>query len=85
MWSDVPGDSLGLLIGGLENGEICLWNADSIVKARQDAVVLKQVVHSGPIRGLDLNLCQPNLLASGSTDGEVIIIVIYYFRFIFGT
>jgi protein transport protein SEC31 len=29
--------------------------------------------HTGPVKGLEFNVSSPNLLASGSTDGDLII------------
>lgn len=64
-------DALGVIAGGLENGEIVLWNAKSVVESKADAQIVKQKRHGGAVRGLDFNPSQPNLLATGATEGEV--------------
>lgn len=64
----------GVIACGKENGEMDLWDA-SKVSTKQDekaALNLRTKNHSGPVRGLDFNSIDTHLLASGSTDGEVL-------------
>lgn len=42
-----------------------------ITHSSEEATIYKHTQHSGPVRGLDFNKLQPNLLASGATNGEV--------------
>lgn len=64
---------LGILVGGMDNGEIDIWNPKSIIDDKKDAVLMHQAAHSGPVRGLDFNTVQTNLFASGATDGEIFV------------
>ncbi|KAI5474282.1 hypothetical protein MNV49_003665 [Pseudohyphozyma bogoriensis] len=84
-WGGVSDErNTGVIAGGLENGEIWLWNPEGIILGEQgsededgeekiDAVIAKYEPHKGPVRGLDFNTHQPNLLASGATNGEIFI------------
>ncbi|UZJ54908.1 hypothetical protein CBS101457_004228 [Exobasidium rhododendri] len=64
---------MGVLAAGLENGELNLWDAQKIIDGADDALILRNNNHSGPIKGLHFNPKQPNLLASGGPNGEVFI------------
>ncbi|KAL2920129.1 protein transport protein S31 [Polyrhizophydium stewartii] len=62
----------GLIAGGKENGELDLWNPQLILDGKtQESLLLRQAAHGGPIRGLDFNPLQGNLLATGATDAEI--------------
>ncbi|EST08137.1 Steroid receptor RNA activator-protein/coat protein complex II, Sec31 [Kalmanozyma brasiliensis GHG001] len=65
----------GLLAAGLENGELGIWDAEKILadSSESDAQVIKNTTHTGPVRGLDFNPLQPNLLSSGAVAGEIFI------------
>ncbi|XP_010512768.1 PREDICTED: protein transport protein SEC31 homolog B isoform X3 [Camelina sativa] len=68
--------SLGLIAGGLVDGNIDLWNPLSLIGSSQSsesALVGHLSVHKGPVRGLDFNVNNANLLASGADDGEICI------------
>ncbi|KAF9331590.1 protein transport protein S31 [Podila minutissima] len=63
----------GMIAGGMENGELNLWDANAILSGGKDVLFSKQVNHSGPVRGLHFNPFQQNLLSSASSNGEVFI------------
>ncbi|CAH8310208.1 unnamed protein product [Eruca vesicaria subsp. sativa] len=67
--------SMGLIAGGLVDGNIDLWNPLSLIgsKSSESALVGHLSVHKGPVRGLEFNPFTPNLLASGADDGEICI------------
>ncbi|XP_048609777.1 protein transport protein SEC31 homolog B isoform X1 [Brassica napus] len=67
--------SMGLIAGGLVDGNIDLWNPLSLTgsKSSENALVGHLSVHKGPVRGLEFNAFTPNLLASGADDGEICI------------
>ncbi|KAI4323465.1 hypothetical protein L6164_023067 [Bauhinia variegata] len=69
------GFSLGLVAGGLVDGNIDIWNPLSLIRsdASESALVGHLVRHKGPVRGLEFNAIAPNLLASGAEDGEICI------------
>ncbi|KAE8591061.1 hypothetical protein XENTR_v10018300 [Xenopus tropicalis] len=66
-------DSSGIIIGGGDNGVITLYSASKILASEEEPVITKNDKHSGPVRALDLNPFQNNLLASGASDSEVFI------------
>ncbi|XVE76773.1 hypothetical protein DITRI_Ditri13aG0007600 [Diplodiscus trichospermus] len=67
--------SLGLIAGGLVDGNIDLWNPLTLIssEASEKALVGHLSKHRGPVRGLEFNATTPNLLASGADDGEICI------------
>ncbi|XP_073683835.1 protein transport protein Sec31A isoform X1 [Garra rufa] len=69
---DVKGSS-GRLIGGSENGTVSIFSPDSILAAGEDAVIGQSTKHTGPVRALDYNRYQSNLIASGANDSEIYI------------
>ncbi|EFA74877.1 WD40 repeat-containing protein [Heterostelium album PN500] len=66
------GQPNGLVVGGMENGSIGIWNPSKIL-AGEDAHVGTGQKHSGPVQALDYNIVQPNLIASGGNDSELFI------------
>ncbi|KAL8280795.1 hypothetical protein RQP46_006799 [Phenoliferia psychrophenolica] len=66
----------GVIAAGLENGEIVLWDPELMLNKKSAAVdplIARYDLHKGPVRGLDFNTHQTNLLASGATNGEIYI------------
>ncbi|XP_039643401.1 protein transport protein Sec31A isoform X1 [Perca fluviatilis] len=63
----------GRLVGGSENGTLTVYNPEVIMNSGADAVVGQSDKHTGPIRALDFNPFQSNLLASGANDSEIYI------------
>ncbi|KAF9283082.1 protein transport protein S31, partial [Mortierella antarctica] len=63
----------GMIAGGMENGELNLWDANAILNGSNDVLFSKQSNHSGPVRGLHFNPFQQNLLSSASSNGEIFI------------
>lgn len=67
--------SLGLIAGGLVDGNIDLWNPQTLIRseAGESALVGHLARHKGPVRGLEFSTISPNLLASGADEGEICI------------
>ncbi|XP_034563318.1 protein transport protein Sec31A isoform X1 [Notolabrus celidotus] len=63
----------GRLVGGSENGTVTVYNPEVIMSSGADAIVGESDKHTGPIRALDFNPFQSNLLASGANDSEIYI------------
>ncbi|KAJ3023627.1 protein transport protein S31 [Thoreauomyces humboldtii] len=73
-WGTIPGDvskPLGMLASGMENGDLDLWNPAAIIEGNPKSLLMRKSIHGGPVRGLDFNILQGNLLASGATDGQI--------------
>ncbi|KAM4624415.1 protein transport protein Sec31A isoform 2-T2 [Polymixia lowei] len=65
----------GRLVGGSENGTLTVYSPEAIIasEAEAEAVVGQSDKHTGPVRALDFNPFQSNLLASGANDSEIYI------------
>ncbi|KAI9298125.1 WD40 repeat-like protein [Neoconidiobolus thromboides FSU 785] len=75
-WSLPQSDyNLGIIAGGMENGEIDFWNPEKILagEGSEASLISRQNKHSGAVKGLEFNPFQANLLASGGGNGEVFI------------
>lgn len=70
--SDKP---LGLIAGGMESGELELWDPADILdkKSATEALILRNATHTGTLCALDFNAFQSNLLASAGSNSEVYI------------
>ncbi|XP_019620179.1 PREDICTED: protein transport protein Sec31A-like [Branchiostoma belcheri] len=62
----------GVLVGGTDTGSIHIYNPAKLIKG-EDPVFATTEKHSGPVRALDINPFQKNLLASGANDSEIFI------------
>ncbi|KAI8326303.1 WD40 repeat-like protein [Martensiomyces pterosporus] len=74
-WSGkVESHDLGVLAGGLENGDVTVWDPKKIISGEADSAVLhSSSAHTGAVGGLEFNPFQANLMASGAGNGEVFI------------
>ncbi|XP_069011475.1 protein transport protein Sec31A isoform X1 [Embiotoca jacksoni] len=63
----------GRLVGGSENGTLTVYDPEAIMSSGAEAVVGQSDKHTGPVRALDFNHFQSNLLASGANDSEIYI------------
>ncbi|XP_073128380.1 protein transport protein SEC31 homolog B isoform X2 [Henckelia pumila] len=85
-WAKGPSNSdeysLGIIAGGLVDGNIGLWNPKALIchdkskkgsLSSENALIENLSRHKGPVRGLEFNSLTPNLLASGAEEGEICI------------
>ncbi|KAI8384931.1 uncharacterized protein BYT42DRAFT_564120 [Radiomyces spectabilis] len=74
-WGQASSDKpYGIIAGGMENGELALWDPSAILDNKGDAALIStNSMHTGSLRGLDFNWQQPNILASAGSNGEVYI------------
>uniref|UniRef100_A0A674HPY2 Protein transport protein Sec31A n=1 Tax=Taeniopygia guttata TaxID=59729 RepID=A0A674HPY2_TAEGU len=63
----------GVIIGGGDNGVLTMYSVHRILASKGDPVMARTEKHSGPVRALDFNPFQSNLLASGANDSEIFI------------
>ncbi|XP_056091839.1 protein transport protein Sec31A isoform X5 [Rhinichthys klamathensis goyatoka] len=63
----------GVLIAGGENGNIILYDASKVIAGDSEVIISQSEKHSGPVRALDVNSFQPNLVASGGNESEIYI------------
>ncbi|CEP18892.1 hypothetical protein [Parasitella parasitica] len=77
VWGNVSSTTpYGIIAGGLENGELSLWDPSKILDGKssdEETKILSNPIHTGQIRGLDFNKFQHNLLASAGSNSEVYI------------
>ncbi|XP_066488663.1 protein transport protein Sec31A isoform X2 [Tiliqua scincoides] len=67
------GNLSGVLIAGGENGNIILYDPAKIIAGDSEVVIAQKDKHTGPVRALDVNLFQTNLVASGANESEIYI------------
>ncbi|XP_069045011.1 protein transport protein Sec31A isoform X1 [Lepisosteus oculatus] len=65
--------SSGRLVGGGENGVVTVYSPEEILASGKEAIIGQCEKHTGPVRALDFNPFQSNLLASGANDSEIYI------------
>uniref|UniRef100_A0A8C2HRY5 Protein transport protein Sec31A n=1 Tax=Cyprinus carpio TaxID=7962 RepID=A0A8C2HRY5_CYPCA len=63
----------GVLIAGGENGDIILYDASKIIAGDSEVIIAQSEKHTGPVRALDVNSFQTNLVASGGNESEIYI------------
>ncbi|XP_031754898.1 protein transport protein Sec31A isoform X6 [Xenopus tropicalis] len=67
------GSASGVLIAGGENGNVILYDPAKIIEGDREVVIAQQDKHTGPVRALDVNSFQTNLVASGANESEIYI------------
>ncbi|XP_014805481.1 PREDICTED: protein transport protein Sec31A isoform X3 [Calidris pugnax] len=63
----------GVLIAGGENGNVILYDPAKIIAGDADVIIAQKDKHTGPVRALDVNMFQTNLVASGANESEIYI------------
>ncbi|KAM6120439.1 protein transport protein Sec31A isoform 5-T5 [Pterocles gutturalis] len=63
----------GVLIAGGENGNVILYDPAKIIAGYAEVVIAQKDKHTGPVRALDVNMFQTNLVASGANESEIYI------------
>ncbi|XP_068609478.1 protein transport protein Sec31A [Brachionichthys hirsutus] len=70
---DGSGRPSGILIAGGENGDVILYDPAKIMAGESDVILAESKKHTGPVRALDVNPFQTNLVASGGNESEIYI------------
>ncbi|NWR37996.1 SC31A protein, partial [Tachuris rubrigastra] len=63
----------GVLIAGGENGNVILYDPAKIIDRDTEVIIAQKDKHTGPVRALDVNMFQSNLVASGANESEIYI------------
>ncbi|NXI90757.1 SC31B protein, partial [Psophia crepitans] len=63
----------GVIVGGGDDGVLTMYSVHHILASKSEPVIGQTEKHSGPVRALDFNPFQSNLLASGANDSEIFI------------
>ncbi|KAK9471062.1 uncharacterized protein V1510DRAFT_219806 [Dipodascopsis tothii] len=62
---------MGIIAGAQENGALSLWDPQAILDGfSSDTPMFRSTKHTGPIKSIDFNPKQANLLASAGSKGE---------------
>ncbi len=65
---------LGLVAGGMTDGTVHVWNPQAILNKQANSLVATIKKHSGgAIKALSFSTLSPNMLATGGSDGQVLI------------
>ncbi|XP_006037589.1 protein transport protein Sec31A isoform X7 [Alligator sinensis] len=67
------GSLSGVLIAGGENGNVILYEPAKIIAGDSEVIIAQKDKHTGPVRALDVNIFQTNLVASGANESEIYI------------
>uniref|UniRef100_A0A3Q2DE43 Protein transport protein Sec31A n=1 Tax=Cyprinodon variegatus TaxID=28743 RepID=A0A3Q2DE43_CYPVA len=70
---DAQGYPSGVLVAGGENGDVILYDSAKIMAGESDVIIAQSDRHTGPVRALDVNHFQTNLIASGGNESEIYI------------
>ncbi|XP_065220292.1 protein transport protein Sec31A-like [Planococcus citri] len=81
IWNDCGGlneSDKGVIVGGSDSGKLLIYSATELLKdekipGREDGLIASRDKHSGPVRALDFNTFQSNLLATGASSSEIFI------------
>ncbi|XP_034939412.1 protein transport protein Sec31A [Chelonus insularis] len=73
IWGSYGNNPAGILVGGCDYGTIKIYSASKMIANESDCLLSSPDRHTGPVRTLDFNPFQSNLLASGSTESEIFI------------
>jgi protein transport protein SEC31 len=67
--------SRGLIVGAFEDGSIDFWDAEKLIKSKDlsSSKVHTSKVHKGPVKTLQFNPIQNNVLVTGGSNGQIFI------------
>lgn len=69
IWGKKFGNSAaGLIVGGCDNGMIKIYNVENILRNEKNCLISSPDKHKGPVRAMDFNSFQYNLLATGAVE-----------------
>lgn len=63
----------GMLAGGMENGTVHVWNPQGVMRNEESLIASFSKHASGPVKALQFNSLNPTQLATGGSDGTVLI------------
>ncbi|XP_008547029.1 protein transport protein Sec31A [Microplitis demolitor] len=73
IWGAQGSNPAGIIVGGCDYGSIKIYSASKMLSRESDSLVSNPDRHTGPVRALDFNPFQTNLLASGASESEIYI------------
>ncbi|CAB0038171.1 unnamed protein product [Trichogramma brassicae] len=73
VWGAYGNDPAGIIVGGCDQGKIKIYSAAKVLAKDSNSLLSSPERHKGPVKAMDLNPFQSNLLATGSTESEIFI------------
>ncbi|KZC07796.1 Protein transport protein Sec31A [Dufourea novaeangliae] len=73
IWGSYGNNPAGIIVGGCDYGMIKIYSAAKMLTNDNNCLISSPDRHTGPVRALDFNPFQANLLATGATESEIYI------------
>lgn len=73
IWGSYGNDPAGIIVGGCDYGTIKIYSAAKMLANENNCILSSPDKHTGPVRAMDFNPFQTNLLATGATESEIYI------------
>lgn len=73
IWGSYGNDPAGVIVGGCDYGTIKIYSAAKLLANESNSLLSSPDRHTGPVRAMDFNPFQSNLLATGATESEIYI------------
>ncbi|XP_017886160.1 protein transport protein Sec31A isoform X2 [Ceratina calcarata] len=73
IWGSYGNNPAGIIVGGCDYGMIKIYSAAKMLANDSNHLISSPDRHTGPVRALDFNPFQANLLATGATESEIYI------------
>ncbi|XP_075238434.1 COPII coat complex component secretory 31 isoform X2 [Lycorma delicatula] len=71
-WGFNRDNPYGVIVGGCDGGHLQIYSASRLLAGEESLIVSKDS-HTGPVRAIDFNSYQTNILATGASDSEIFI------------
>ncbi|XP_032675086.1 protein transport protein Sec31A isoform X2 [Odontomachus brunneus] len=73
IWGSYGNNPAGIIVGGCDYGMIKIYSASKLLAKESNCLISSPDRHTGPVRAMDFNPFQANLLATGATESEIYI------------
>lgn len=73
IWGSYGNNPAGIIVGGCDYGKIQIYSAAKMLANDSNCLIGSPERHKGPVRAMDFNPFQSNLLATGATESEIYI------------
>ncbi|XP_076161144.1 COPII coat complex component secretory 31 [Ptiloglossa arizonensis] len=73
IWGSYGNSPAGIIVGGCDYGTIKIYSVAKLLANDSNCLISSPDRHTGPVRALDFNPFQVNLLATGATESEIYI------------
>ncbi|XP_015176477.1 PREDICTED: protein transport protein Sec31A isoform X2 [Polistes dominula] len=73
IWGAYGNNPAGIIVGGCDYGVIQIYSASKMLNNENNCLISSPDRHTGPVRAMDFNPFQANLLATGATESQIYI------------